>query len=98
MHVECLAAAHPLLRSRGLAKYVRVANRSRWRVSSAGNVGGPRGGGRPSHGRDVRVLSAPTQRGQRSSRNPGSSFGRSGAVATNHPVRYIHCAMRVSFA
>ena len=34
---------------------------------------------------------------QRSSLNPGSTFGLSGVLATSQPVAYIHCAMRVSF-
>lgn len=32
----------------------------------------------------------------RSSLNPASTAGRLGAFATNQPVRYIHCAIRVS--
>jgi hypothetical protein len=46
---------------------------------------------------DLPRRAAPDEGAQRSSRNPGSSCGRSGALAANHPVRYIHCAMRVSF-
>jgi hypothetical protein len=40
--------------------------------------------------------SAPLAR-YRSSRNPGSGFGRSSAFAAYHPVRYIHRAIRSSF-
>ena len=34
--------------------------------------------------------------GHRSSLNPASTAGLRAAFATYHPVRYIHCAMRVS--
>ena len=34
----------------------------------------------------------------RSSLNPGMIVGRAVVFATNQPVRYIHCVMRVSFA
>jgi hypothetical protein len=33
----------------------------------------------------------------RSSLNPASNAGRTGAFATNHPVSYIHFVIRVSF-
>jgi len=35
--------------------------------------------------------------GHLSSSKPGSTLGRSGEFAANQPVRYIHCAIRVSF-
>jgi hypothetical protein len=37
------------------------------------------------------------QWGYRSNLNPGLILGRSALFAANHPVKYIHCAMRVSF-